>query len=147
MKTFFSALILLAMCSLATAEPTKPPDESALYFYKAKIVDVYDGDSVTADIDLGFYVWVHEEKLRLYGIDAPEVKGHEREIGLLSRDFLRSKILNKEVLIQTIRATDDRDKKEKWGRFLAVVWLDGMNINDLLVKEGYAIHKDYEKRN
>jgi len=40
--------------------------EESLYIYRAKIVSVYDGDTVTADIDMGLNIWAHGEKLRLH---------------------------------------------------------------------------------
>ena len=43
-----------------------------MYEYKCKIVKVIDGDTVDVDIDLGFGVWLHKERIRLYGIDTPE---------------------------------------------------------------------------
>jgi micrococcal nuclease len=43
------------------------------YFYKAKIISVYDGDTVTAVIDLGFEI-TKKIKIRLYGINAPEIR-------------------------------------------------------------------------
>jgi len=113
-------------------------NEENLYYYKAKIVSVYDGDTVTADIDLGFKTWVKGEKLRLYGINAPELRGEEREEGLKSRDYLRGLILGKEVLIKT-----RKDKRGKYGRYLAEIILDGVNINDKLVEDGYAVYKEY----
>ena len=114
-----------------------------LYFYKAVVQSVYDGDTCTVDIDLGLHTWMHGEKVRLYRINAPEVRGAEREAGLLSRDFLRSQIEGKTVLIQTIK-----DRKGKFGRYLAEIWLEGeagsrVNVNDLLVQQGYAAYKDY----
>ena len=112
--------------------------EDGLYTYKAKITGVYDGDTVTADIDMGLKVWAHGEKLRLSRINCPELRGDEREQGLLSRDWLREQLLNKEVLIQTAK-----DKKGKYGRYLAEIYLNGVNINDLLVTEGLAEHKEY----
>lgn len=114
------------------------------FFYKANITAVYDGDTCTADIDLGLGVWVHKEKLRLHRINAPELKGDEKEDGLESRDFLRRLILNQEVCVQTIK-----DKKGKYGRYLAEIWLldqarnEWQNMNDLLVEKGYAVYKDY----
>lgn len=107
------------------------------YYYKAKIVDVYDGDTVTAEIDLGFNV-KFKEKLRLFGINAPELRGEEREKGLVSRDYLRGLILDKTVTIKTIK-----DKKGKYGRYLATIIVDGLNINSEMVFEGYAINKKY----
>lgn len=117
--------------------------EKALYHYKAIVVEVYDGDTCTVDIDLGLHTWIKKEKIRLNRINAPEIKGKERSDGLKSRDFLRSIISGKEVYIQTIK-----DKKEKFGRYLAEVWFEDnkgkfTNINDKLVKEGFAVYKNY----
>jgi micrococcal nuclease len=99
---------------------------------------VYDADTVIADVDLGFYVWIHRQEFRLHGIDAPEVTGSEKVEGDKAREFLRSKILGKEVIIQSILNRNEQERKEKYGEFLAIVWLDGVNLNDLLIKEGYA---------
>lgn len=112
------------------------------FVYNALITAVYDGDTVTAEIDLGLHAWIRGEKLRLNRINAPELRGKERESGLLSRDYLRSILLNKKVVIQTIK-----DKREKYGRYLAEIWLtEGskiINVNDLLVSKGYAKYQDY----
>ncbi len=52
------------------------------YNYKVKkVVNVYDGDTITVDIDLGFNMVMCNQKLRLYGINTPEVRGEEREEG------------------------------------------------------------------
>jgi micrococcal nuclease len=114
-----------------------------LYFYKAVIESVYDGDTCTVDIDLGLSTWIRGEKIRLYRINAPELRGAEREAGLQARDFLRGQIEGKKVLIQTIK-----DRKEKFGRYLAEIWLEAddgsrVNINDLLVQQGHAIYQEY----
>ena len=45
-----------------------------MYEYNCKIVRVVDGDTVDVDIDLGFGVWLHKERIRLHGIDAPETR-------------------------------------------------------------------------
>lgn len=117
--------------------------DKVLYHYKAKIVEVYDGDTCTIDIDLGLHTWIKGEKIRLTRINAPELRGTERTKGLKSRDFLRSLILDKEVFIETIK-----DKKEKYGRYLAEVWLEDdnrkfININDEMVKNGFAKYQKY----
>jgi len=113
------------------------------YQYFAKITDisdVYDGDTITADIDLGFGVWLTERKFRLAGINAPEIRGDERSAGLVARDFLREQIdrVDGWVNLKTVR-----DTKGKYGRYLAYIFIDGVNINDLLVQEGYAVYKEY----
>ncbi len=107
-----------------------------LYVYKATIISLYDGDSGIAKIDLGFNITI-EMKLRFAFINTPELKGDDREKGLISRDYVRELLLNKEVIIETLK-----DRKEKYGRMLAVIYLDGLNVNEHLVKEGYA--KYYE---
>jgi micrococcal nuclease len=114
-----------------------------LYVYKARVVSVYDGDTCTVDIDLGLHTWIHGEKIRLARINAPEIRGEEREKGLLSRDCLRKLILDRDIILETIK-----DDKEKYGRYLGEIWaLDEKgqyyNVNDKLVLEGYAIYFQY----
>lgn len=103
-----------------------------MYNYKAFIKAVYDGDTVTAVVDLGFLHY-QEMKLRLMGIDTPELRGEEREQGLIVRDILREKILEKEVEIHTFK-----DKQGKYGRYLATIIIDELDINQWLVDEGHA---------
>jgi len=113
-----------------------------LYHYRAIVVGVYDGDTINVNIDLGLSTWINNEKLRLARINAPELKGKERPKGLKSRDFLRDLLMNKKVIIQTIK-----DRKEKYGRYLAEVWLEEngkfINVNDLMVEKKLAVYKKY----
>ena len=104
-----------------------------MYEYKAVVTSVYDGDSITVDIDLGMRVWLHKQKIRLARIDAKSIKGSERQYGLAARDFMRDVVLGKSILIRT-----KKDVKEKYGRWLAEIELDGMVINDLMVSTGHA---------
>ena len=76
-----SASLVAVLTTPALAEPA-----CGLYEYKATITDVHDGDTVTADVDLGFHTWIHEEKFRLLGIDAPEVTGATKAAGIVARD-------------------------------------------------------------
>ena len=105
-------------------------------------MSVYDGDTIRVDIDLGLKTWIKNESIRLNRINAPEVRGSEKIKGLKSRDFLRKLISKKTIIIQTIK-----DRKGKYGRYLGEIWLekDGkyINVNDHLVKKGYAIYKQY----
>ena len=104
-----------------------------MYLYKAHIVKVYDGDTVTADIDLGFGIFL-KRRLRLLGINAPEMRGASKPQGVISRDFLRSMVLNKDVFVKT-----HKDKKGKYDRLLAEIILDDKNINQVMLSEGYAV--------
>ena len=108
-----------------------------MYTYRAKIISVYDGDTVTALVDLGFGI-TNKIKIRLKGINTPELRGAERPRGLVSRDFLREKILDKDIIVETFR-----DKKGKYGRYIGTLWLDEENVNELLVEQGYAETREY----
>ena len=108
------------------------------YVYHAEIVSIYDGDTVRADLDLGLGIWARNQSIRLYGIDTPEIRGSEKYRGLISRDWLRSQIQGKVVVIRT-----HKDKKGKYGRWLGVIYLGGRNINDELVALGLAERVDY----
>ena len=49
-----------------------------MYEYKCKILRVVDGDTVDVDIDLGFGVWMHKERVRMMGIDTPESRTRDK---------------------------------------------------------------------
>ena len=50
-----------------------------MYEYKCKVVRVVDGDTVDVDIDLGFGVWLHKERVRIIGMDTPESRTRDKE--------------------------------------------------------------------
>lgn len=106
-----------------------------MYTYKAHIVDVYDGDTVTAIVDLGFHV-SKQIKVRLKDIDAPELRGNERSAGLVSKARLEELVLNKDVLLITFK-----DKQEKYGRWLGEIFTADSpdTVNSILLNEGLAI--------
>ena len=104
-----------------------------MYEYRAFVRKIYDGDTITVDIDLGFDIILKNQKIRLLRINAPEVRGPERPKGLKSRDALREKIGNRWVVIKT-----QKDKKGKFGRWLGDIWVDNECINEWLMKEGHA---------
>lgn len=116
--------------------------EDKLYYYKATVRSVYDGDTIRVDIDLGLNIMVKNEAVRLHRINTPEVRGQERLRGLAARDYLRSRIENRDILLQTLQ-----DDKEKFGRYLGEIWLKEkgkyININDEMVVEGFAVYKEY----
>lgn len=104
------------------------------YKYKALVTGVYDGDTITVDIDYGMDMWRKNVKMRLAYIDTPELRGAERPEGLRVRDYVRDMILDKYITIQTIK-----DSTGKYGRYLAVVLIGDMNLNDHLIEEGMAV--------
>lgn len=105
------------------------------YNYKATVVSVYDGDTITVHIDLGFEVWLRNQKLRLYGINTPEVRGIERPEGLRIRDQVRMLLPEG----STVQLQTYKDSKGKYGRWLAdIITNEGVNVNKLLISQGYA---------
>ncbi len=106
-----------------------------LYCYRAVVTSVADGDSITANIDLGLGIWAKGQKLRLAGINTPELRGEFKDSAIAAKAFLSEQVLGKEVLLSTVR-----DKKEKYGRYLVHVYLPGQptSINQLLLDLGYA---------
>ena len=84
-----------------------------LYFYKAYVEKVYDGDTITCTIDCGFNMSMKNQKIRLYGINCPELRGTEKEAGKVARDQLRNQILHKNILIKMF--------KDKKGKFYYVI--------------------------
>lgn len=117
-----------------------------------QVVKIVDADTVDLIVDLGFGVH-KQDRFRLFGIDAWEVRGPERPKGLLAKAFLDAQI-NKaygeggELVVRTVRATNGRDKQGKYGRYLATLFVvrkDGtrLDLNELLVKEGHAEHATY----
>lgn len=108
------------------------------YQYSATVVSIYDGDTITAMVDLGFGVQV-KQKLRLARINTPEVRGPQREQGIAARDYLVDLIPEgSEIDVRTIK-----DTQEKYGRYLAEVFKGDICVNDLLVQAGMAAYKSY----
>lgn len=107
-----------------------------MYKYEATVRRWVDGDTVDVDIDLGFGLIFHNQRLRLYGIDAYESRTRdldEKEKGLAAKAFVNEMApVGSKVTIVTY-------KEGKYGRILAEVFLDDYtNLNMLLTEKGHA---------
>ena len=88
-----------------------------MHEYNCTIKRVVDGDTVDVDIDLGFGIWVHNERVRLYGIDTPESRTRdleEKKAGLFAKDVVLHYL--PEGSKQVLRT--HKDKVGKYGRVL-----------------------------
>ena len=112
-----------------------------MYEYRVKIVKIIDGDTVDVDIDLGFGVWMHKERIRLFGIDTPESRTRdleEKKYGLAAKKFLTG-MLDDEggIILKT-----HKDKTGKFGRILGELWRTtnyaDKSINDYMVEKHHA---------
>jgi micrococcal nuclease len=118
-----------------------------MYEYKATINRVVDGDTVDVDIDLGFGVWLKDERVRIMGIDTPESRTRdkiEKKFGLAAKARLKS-LLGKTAVLKTRIAKDGEDMKGKFGRILGdfEVYYAAEDrycfAGEILIKEGYAV--------
>lgn len=114
-----------------------------LYHYVAHVVDVYDGDTITVDMDLGLGLWRRDQTIRLWKINTAEVRGEEKERGKVTRDLVAELILDKVVMIRTILDRRGNDKTGKFGRLLGEIILPQpggreLNINQHLINKGHA---------
>ncbi|EJP74630.1 thermonuclease family protein [Campylobacter sp. FOBRC14] len=90
--------------------------------FSGKVVSIHDGDTITILQNK------QQIKVRLFGIDAPEKK---QPYGQKSKQFLSNLIAGRSVEIQ-------EKGKDRYKRVLGIVYLDGQDINEQMVLNGYA---------
>lgn len=99
-----------------------------MYQYKFKFTKVIDGDTVDGVLDLGFGILLNE-RIRLYGIDAPEIRLQksikdkkerqaEKEKGLLAKTRLKELLIHGSKQPEGLLIETFLDKKGKFGRIL-----------------------------
>ncbi len=106
-----------------------------MYHYRATVQRVVDGDTVDLTVDLGFRA-TFTDRFRLYGIDTPELRTPTYEAGRAARLYLEEQVAGRELLIET-----HMPARDKYGRWLATLHLDGLNVNTALVDAGHAIYR------
>tara|TARA_Y100000114_G_scaffold152411_1_gene170671 strand:+ start:485 stop:910 length:426 start_codon:yes stop_codon:yes gene_type:complete len=109
-----------------------------MYQYSCKVVKVVDGDTIDVDIDLGFGVWLRNQRIRMYGIDTPESRTRdleEKKYGLAAKEFLVKWTNSGGLVLKTFK-----DGKGKYGRILGQIWYGNThNINQLLIDNHHAV--------
>lgn len=103
-----------------------------MYEYSCTIIRVLDGDTVEAEIDLGFRI-LYRQKVRLVSINAPELHADR---GLAAKARLEQLVLGKQFV--RIQTTIHREF-EKYGRVLGLLIADGVDVNATMVAEGFAV--------
>ena len=88
-----------------------------MYEYRCKILRVVDGDTVDVDIDLGFGVWMHKERVRINGIDTPESRTRDKEekVFEILQDNTATKNNTLHLLQLSLKAVDYWLIREKMG--------------------------------
>lgn len=104
--------------------------EHTLYTYKGIVDRVIDADTFDIIVDLGFQIKM-KQRFRLARVDAWEVRGEERQMGLKAKAFVQDLIEGKEVILHS-------EKEGSFGRYIAEIWVNGENVGDQLLAEGHA---------
>jgi len=103
------------------------------------VIKVYDGDTITIASKMPYENSpLFRFNVRLNGIDTPEIKSkneNEKILAKKARDSLSQLIMHKNITLQNV-------KNEKYGRILADVFINDINLNELLIKERYAVKYD-----
>ena len=111
------------------------------YIYRIKsVTKVVDGDTIDADIDLGFDISL-TKRIRFAGIDTPESRTtnlKEKAMGLESKEWLKKALEGaKDIIIKT----EKPDSTEKYGRIIGHLFINGQetSLNNQMIDEGYAL--------
>tara|TARA_Y100001963_G_C6787699_1_gene453807 strand:- start:3691 stop:4131 length:441 start_codon:yes stop_codon:yes gene_type:complete len=115
-----------------------------MHEYKCKILRVVDGDTVDIDIDLGFGVWLHKERVRLHGIDTPESRTRddvEKIYGNAAKEFVKSFLpIGSSQILKT-----EKDKTGKFGRILGKFLVydskedKQTTLGEIMIRENHAV--------
>jgi len=101
------------------------------FTYHADVLRVIDGDTIEVKLDLGFHIY-RVARVRLYGVDTPEVRGPEKPQGLVSKAFVEQMIGGKHVSVITVKESD------KYGRVLARINYNDTDLATALLEHGLA---------
>ena len=118
------------------------------YIYRIRTISkVVDGDTIDANIDLGFDISL-TKRIRLAGIDSPESRTRdleEKALGLETKEWLKKTLEDaKDILIKT----EKPDSTEKYGRIIGHLFINGQetSLNNQMIDEGYALPYDGGKK-
>jgi len=112
-----------------------------MYEYRVHIIKIVDGDTVDVDIDLGFGIWLRNERVRIMGIDTPESRTSdkvEKIFGLAAKNRLKE-LLGKTAILQTQVSKNGEDLKGKFGRILGDFVAGDSTVTKILIDEGYCV--------
>ena len=118
-----------------------------LYNYKVKLIRLIDGDTMVVDIDQGFDVWMKNQKLRLSGINAWEIRKRknvtaaEIKKGKKALEWLKNKFVT-EIGLEFYISSEAVNYRGSFGRILATIYYLSkgklINLNEEMVKLGHA---------
>ena len=113
-----------------------------MYEYKCKIRKVVDGDTVDIDIDLGFGVWLNDERVRIIGIDTPESRTSdpvEKIFGLAAKERVMHLLGESPTLISKVKGDGNEEMRGKFGRILGDIIVDDKSLSETMIQEHHAV--------
>lgn len=117
--------------------------ENNLYWYKATVMRVLDGDTAELRLDRGFNDF-KETTCRFYGINTPETRtkdAAEKKKGTLAKEFTKSYLSKGTTVIVKSKELD------KYGRPLVDIYCGenySVHLNALLIEKGLATVNNYK---
>lgn len=110
--------------------------------YDVVLLRAVDGDTVDVDIDLGFNCWLHDERVRIMGIDTPESRTSdkvEKLFGKAAKERLKELLKDGGILVTTEEKSGE-DMRGKFGRILGDFKTpDGRMVTQVLAEEGHCV--------
>lgn len=111
--------------------------------YDIELIRVIDGDTIIANVQLGYNVLLTHQNIRLHGINAPEIYGTNKLIGLLSKQYLANLLKGKTLKLEPFQRNYD-----KYGRILATIYYsinhtDLINCNEMMLNSNHASRAIY----
>lgn len=145
--TILSAVVLAGCSLLGNGPAPDPPDAGP---YKAsrptsvegpfRVTSVTDGDTIRVSID------GHSTRVRLIGIDTPEVTDPRKPVQCFGQEASRRAHDLMDGTQVWLEYDPSQSRRDRYGRTLAYVWLsDAILVNEKMVREGYAHEYTYEK--
>jgi micrococcal nuclease len=125
-----SLLIIISLTTMGAAKDTTYGDVRV-----SRVIRVYDGDTIIVDIDSWPAIIGTSISVRCDKLDTPEIRTRnleEKKLGYRVRDFVKNLIDKAKVIeLRNIR-------RDKYFRLLADIYIDGIDLGDILLKKGYA---------
>lgn len=110
-----------------------------MYQYRATVFRIVDGDTVDVDVDLGFNIWMHQQRVRLSNYDAPETRTKdldEKRRGIAAKEFLETLLpVGSEVILDS---REFKDERGKYGRIIGNFFtVEGVSVRDMMIRAGH----------
>jgi len=149
-RALFILIVFLAFFGLFVKRLRQPGNEfpsSPEHRQEAGVVSaVYDGDTIKVRFKSGF-----QRKVRLIGIDAPEIDDEREDVQFLA--YVAKRFAFFHLYKREVKLSYDWQLEDEYGRLLAYVWVNEVLFNDFILHEGFAyaflkfpFRKDYQER-